>query len=473
MKGLRVALVVPSTFKQEETPTRRSLKLTGICAPLNLAALASYIRMKKPYVVLKIIDGVLGIDVTDELFKFQPNIIGVTACTPQAPNAYALGDMLQKNRPDILTVMGGVHASALPNEAIEHFNCVVVGEGELAFTKIIDDFEHGKRTVGIIFGEPLTNLDDTPMPAYDLLDMGKYLENSSVPTLKAPILLLVTTRGCLYDCPFCHNSNRKYPPRWFSAERVVEELEYLLVHYKPKSFWFTDDEFLILQERLKEIGKLMKERNLKIEWGCQARVNTMTLETLQLAKSMGCKLIMPGFESMAPRILKYLKCGTTTVEANEHALKVAKEVGITVGGNFIFGTPTETIGEMNETFAWIQRSGSLKFANFNTLIPFPETSVDKLCRRRGWLPKVVDYTRFVMTNRVTSTYIVDKAVSLKEFNRFLIHAQRVAWVLFRLRLGTRFRQLLNDLHFWYVLFYHPCKMLKMLQCKVAHQPIIC
>jgi anaerobic magnesium-protoporphyrin IX monomethyl ester cyclase len=470
---MKVALVVPSTLKQQETATRRSLKLTGTCAPLNLAALASYIRLKKPYVSLKIIDGVLDVDVDKELFKFQPDIVGVTACTPQAPNAYLLGDMLHENRPDILTVMGGVHASALPNEAIAHFDCVVVGEGELAFTKILDDFEHGKRTLGIVYGESLTDLDDVPMPAYDLLEMSNYLENSSVPMLKDPVLLLTTTRGCPYSCPFCHNSNRKYPPRWVSAERVVEELEYLKTHYNPASFWFSDDEFLINMKRLREIGRLMKERNLKLDWGCQARANTMTLETLRLAKSMGCKVVIPGFESMCPRILRYLKCGTTTVEANEHALEVAGEVGITVGGNFIFGTPTETIGEMKETFNWVLRSGSLKFANFNTLIPFPETAVYKLCRKRGWLPEVVDYTRFVMTNRIRSTYIVDKAVSLKEFDRFLIHAQRIAWILFRMRLGISFKKLLSDLHFWYVLFYHPCKMLKMLQCKVANQPIIC
>lgn len=470
---MKLALVVPGTLYQQETPTRRSIKLSGVCAPLNLAALASYVRCKRPDVSVKIIDGALDIDVSKELFKFQPDIVGVTACTPQAPNAYALGDMLRKNRPDIYTVIGGVHASALPDEALEHFDCVVVGEGELALINIMECFEQDKPVTGIVYGEPLKNLDDEPMPAYDLLDMNEYLKNSTVPGLKDPVLLMVTSRGCLFACPFCYNSNRKYPPRWFSAARVVDELEYLMNHYRIGSFFFSDDEFLINKKRLAEIDRILQERNIKISFGCQARANSISMETLFLAKHMGCNLIIPGFESMSPRILKYLKCGTTTVEGNERALSLAEKVGIPIGGNFIFGTPTETLEEMKVTFNWMLKHGSLKFANFMTLIPFPGTAVYKLCRRKGLLPEVVDYKRFTMTNRIKSTYIIDKAVTLEEYDRFLIHAQRIAWVLFRIRCGAQFKQLLNDLHFWYVLFYHPTKTVKMLQCMAAHQPITC
>lgn len=468
---MKLALVVPGTLKRTETPTRRSIKLSATSAPLNLAALASYVRLKRPDVTLKIIDGALGVDVVKELSRFQPDIVGVTACTPQAPNAYALGDLLHRKR--VYAVMGGVHASALPEEALLHFDCVVVGEGELALINILDCFRLGKPVTGIVVGTPLKNLDDEPMPAYDLLDVNEYLRNSIVPGLKDPVMLMVTSRGCIWSCVFCHNSNRKSPPRWFSAERVVDELEYLLAHYRIGSFFFSDDEFLINTKRLMEIGRILQERNMQISWGCQARANTMTLERLQYAKRMGCNLVLPGFESMTPRILKYLKCGTTTVESNERALRAAEKVGVPVGGNFIFGTPTETLEEMRVTFDWMLKHDGLKFANFMTLIPFPGTAVYKLCRRKGLLPPVVDYSRFTMTNRIRSTYVIDTALSLREYDRFLIHSQRVAWVLFRIRLGARFRELLRDLHFWYVLVYHPTKTLKMLQCMASHRPITC
>jgi len=460
---MKVALVVPET-----------LRLTDTCAPLNLACLASYLRLKKPYVTVKIIDGVLlGINVMQELSRFQPDIVGVTATTPQAPSAYSIGDMLKKNRPDIYTVMGGVHASALPSEAALHFDCVVVGEGEQALVNIIDSFEQGKRLHGIIIGEPVANLDDVPMPAYDLIRMDEYLKHGQVPGLKLPVLLMVTSRGCLFACPFCYNSNRKYPPRWFSAARVVDELEYLLNHYKIGSFFFSDDEFLINKKRLAEIGRLLEKRDIKIVWGCQARVNTMNPDTLLLAKKMGCAVIIPGFESMAPRILKYLKRGTTTVEANERALMLAEKAGIMMGGCFIFGTPTETMDEMKVTFNWLLKHGSLKFVNLNSLVPFPGTAVYKFCQRNGLLPKVVDYERFVQTNHIKETYVIDNAVDLRVYSRFMLHAQRITWILSLLRCGRSFRSLINDLHLWYILVYHPIKLFKMLQCRLKYEPIIC
>jgi anaerobic magnesium-protoporphyrin IX monomethyl ester cyclase len=466
---MKVALIVPESGARQP-----GLKLNDTCAPLNLGHLASYLRLKKPYVTVKIIDGVAGMNVTQELFKFQPDIVGVTATTPQVPNAYSVGDMLKKNRPDIYTVIGGVHASALPSEAAGHFDCVVVGEGEQALVNIADSFEQGKRLHGIIIGEPVACLDDLPMPAYDLIRLDEYLKHGpTFPGLKFPVLSMITSRGCPFACPFCYNSNRSYPPRWFSAGRVVDELEYLLNHYRISSFFFSDDEFLVNKKRLAEIGRLLDERSIRIVWGCQARVNSISMDVLLVAKRMGCVVISPGFESMVPRILKYLKCGTTTVEANERALWLAEKAGVLMGGNFVFGTPTETLEEMKVTFSWCMKQGSMKWINLNSLVPFPGTAVYKSCRRNGLLPERLDYERFVITNHVKQTYVVDSAVDMRVYNRFLVHAQRITWVLSFLRCGNSFRSLLGDLHLWYLWVFHPVKLLRMLRCRLKHEPIVC
>ena len=117
-----------------------------MCAPLNLGFLASYIRKKDPSLDVKIFDGIAKQDVTALLLEFKPDIIGVTATTPQAPDAFRLLDWAKFHLPECFLVMGGIHPSVLPIEAVEHADCVVIGEGEIALTEIIE--KQKERSVG-------------------------------------------------------------------------------------------------------------------------------------------------------------------------------------------------------------------------------------------------------------------------------------------------------------------------------------
>jgi len=470
---MKVALVVPEPSPKQ----KHGLKLNDNCAPFNLGYLASYLRLKRPDVQIRIIDGLIGMNVWNELYQFEPDIIGVTATTAQAPSAYTLGEMLKRKRtnpfeiikPNILTVIGGVHASAMPQEALEYFDMVVVGEGEQTLVDIVNGYY--KR--GIIQGETLPNLDDVPMPAYDLMHIEQYLKHElTFPGLEPPVFDMVTSRGCPFNCAFCDTAHRKNP-RWFSASRVIAEIEYILEHYNVGSFFFWDDEFFVNRKRLTEISKLLKERQIKITWGACARANSITLETLEVAKKMGCKAIFCGYESAVPRILKYLKSGTTTIAANEHASRLAEKAGITMGGNIIFGTPTETLEEMRQTLKWYEKQSSIKYVGFTSLIPFPGTDVYALCLKKGLLPNPVDYERFVTTNRIKEAILIDKAVNIDNYNRFLIQAIRTAWILSLLRCGRKFRSLFTDPHLWYMLIYHPVKVFRMLNCSLKHEPITC
>lgn len=103
---MRVALAVPNSH----------LKFNDVCAPMNLGYLASYLRSKVSGVEIKIFDGGLGVDVFGEIQKFNPDVIGVTATTPQAPSAYQLLDKIKLWNSKVTTVIGGVHATALPED---------------------------------------------------------------------------------------------------------------------------------------------------------------------------------------------------------------------------------------------------------------------------------------------------------------------------------------------------------------------
>src|SRR4030042_176686 len=162
---MKLALAVP------DCPT----KFGDIGPPLNLAILASYVRQQLPEWEVKIYDGTLkDVKVYDKIMAYQPDVVGVTATSPQVNSAYKLMDTLRKVKPQILTVIGGCHVSALPEEAATHADCTVVGEGEHALIEILKLKQCKLPIPKIIEGRPFENLDDLPLPAYDLLDMSTY-----------------------------------------------------------------------------------------------------------------------------------------------------------------------------------------------------------------------------------------------------------------------------------------------------------
>ena len=132
---MKIALVVPES----------NLKLNDACAPLNLAYLASYVRKycSNANVDVKIFDGVAHKNIKEKVVSWMPDLIGLTATTPQAPFTYTLADFLKKEC-NCFIVIGGVHASALPQEASQHCDCVVVGEGEKAFVEIIKKLQNNE-----------------------------------------------------------------------------------------------------------------------------------------------------------------------------------------------------------------------------------------------------------------------------------------------------------------------------------------
>ena len=455
---MKVALITPPS----------DLKLSDLCAPLNLCCLASYVRKTLPSVEVRIFDGLIKQDVKTFLQEYKPEIIGVTATTPQAPDAYKLLDWANANFPNSLTLMGGIHASVLPEEAVKHADCVVKGEGEKAIVEIIEKRMSQKSVPKIIEGVPLENLDDIPRPAFDLIDMKKYLsEPPSFPGLKEPVVTMVTSRGCPYKCPFCWNSARTFKVRYFSAQRIVDEILYFRKNYKVNTVWFADDEFLINNKRLAELAALVNKYHISdwLRWGCQARANTIDLNTLELAKSIGCVTISVGFESGCARTLDFLKCGTTTIADHERALKLAREAGVTMGGSFIFGTPGETFEEMRETLDWCENEKDLMWYGFNTLIPYPGTTVWRICQDKKLLPRNVDYRRLVPTGVPSRTYIVNHDVPLEKYQRTLIYAGIAAWFFSQARQHRSLRHFFSmatQPTWWWMWLFHPRKMLKII-----------
>jgi len=456
---MKVALVVPE---------RTIIRYENTCVPFGLAHIASYLKREVPSCEVTIIDGAIGHDVDRELFSFQPDIVGVSALTSQVQEAYRIGDMLRLNRPNILTVIGGVHASALPFEALEHFDCVVVGEGEIAFAKIVKDFIDGKRCSGIIQGERVEDLNIIPAIDYDSLDVEEYIKcGADSPILSNPCMILITSRGCPYSCVFCRNSGNPAKPRYVSAERITQEILYIHNKFGVTNFYFGDDEFLINTKRLRELNMLFHKHNITdwIKWGCQARSQTCTLETLELAKDAGCILISMGLESGCERILNYLKQGTTTLADNEQALNNCAKVGICGGGNFIYGVFDQTLEEMRESFNWVMNQKNISFASSCVLVPYPATEVWRRSQELKLLPETVDYSRLMLTQFVKDTYMLNTVVPLNDFAKFMVHTSRLARIhAKRNQLRSLWKFIVamckRSVFYWAWMF-HPRQMLKI------------
>ena len=193
----KVALVNPGTFREH-----------GIHEPINIGYIGAYLEQYG--VTVKIIDQLAGDNVEKELEDFKPDIAGITATTPVIPDAYKIADFSRSK--NILTVIGGVHASVLPQEALGHCDVVVVGEGEQAMLEIVQ----GKNTSSVVSTAHINNIDEIPMPARHLMNMRHYLRSkdniSGTHLYFVPpgtrVSAILTSRGCPYRCIFVITAGR-------------------------------------------------------------------------------------------------------------------------------------------------------------------------------------------------------------------------------------------------------------------------
>jgi len=365
----------------------------GVHEPLNLLVLAAYAKKFGHEVVIA--DQIAGEDVFEKIKKINPDFVGITGTTAVIADSYEIADWCREN--GWKTILGGVHVSVMPEEGLTHSDFVVVGEGEKALIKILS----GKAKPGIIKGEFIKNLDSLPKIDRSMINIGYYQKGKDrnpgthlhfVPP-NTKLNSILATRGCPFNCIFCHNSWRGLPVRMNSAKRIIEEMLELRDKYETEAVFFMDDDFLFNRTRAEEFCKLYKKENLKIIWGCQTRVTSVNPEMLKELKECGCKQIIFGLESGNQRILGMLKNNMTTVEQGVKAVKMVKEAGILSCGSFMIGNPTETEEEINDTKKFILEN-NLDGFGVSVTTPFPGTKLWKMCEEKGIIPDKIDWKNF-------------------------------------------------------------------------------
>ena len=279
-------------------------------------------------------------------FDEKVDLVGLTAQTPVAPRAYQIASEFRKR--GVPVVMGGIHASMLPEEAIHYVDSVVIGEGEISWPHVIEDFGKGELKP---FYRPETrvNIRDLPLPRRDLLNEAHYF----------PLKLLETSRGCPHQCDFCGvskffgNRYRTRPLEDINRElrmlfprgpvmnptgkRVLSLISKDLPYFLKRRLLYIIDSNVVPNRRFaKELFTMLKEYDL-LWWGHAPVSVGFDEELLKLFAESGCIALNLGFESLSPKNLLTMKKGFNKPRRYEEAIERIHAHGIGIMGTFICG----------------------------------------------------------------------------------------------------------------------------------------
>ena len=295
------------------------------------------------------------------------DLVGISCMTANAPRSYELCREFKKRGKTV--VLGGVHPTILPDEALQHADCVVIGEAEGVWETLLKDFQHNN----------LKKRYHNPLP-----DLKKYVPKNFSKIIKKGLFNLIpvmTTRGCPYNCDFCCVTNlfgKKI--RHVPVENVVRDIR----ESGAKNFMFLDDNIIGRPKYAKALFQALKP--LKINWVGQASVSLLVKdnELMQLAAESGCKALFFGVESVAEEQLHSMRKTFNEIEHLEHAFKKIKKMGILIHASMVFGFDSDRKEVFDETVRFLIRN-KVSTVSFNVLTPYPGTKIYESLKDQGRL----------------------------------------------------------------------------------------
>lgn len=348
--------------------------------------------------------------VWDEIEKvvreFQPDVVGISVLTPKVPSVLRVAEICGKAAPTAKIVCGGSHATTRPAELLDcgDVDYVIRGEGETPMLRLMhalesrDDvrdipalsYRDGEKIVDNPPPPLIPDVDDLPPPARELI-LG--IEGYSPSQLN----MVLSSRGCPFDCGFCASKalwRRKV--RFRSVGDVMAELRELKTIYGVTDVAFLDDSFTLRPERVRELCEALIESRLDIRWSCLTRVDMITEEVVRLMKRAGCAKVDVGVESGSPRVLELIDKKISLDKAHE-AAAILRRCGMYWSAFFMFGFPTETEGEIEETLK-VMRELDPDWANMSIFTPYPGTKLFDLAKEKGMVSDPPDYTLYSHQN---------------------------------------------------------------------------
>ena len=415
-----------------------STPIKGVPPPLGLMYLAAYISRQKEHVI-KIFDIRLYKEPFKELLnlitEFKPDIVGISALTLEAPFMYKIAHFIKLIDKNVPIIVGGPHASSVPEEVVKNRNIdiVVSGEGEITFDELIEVFSGerqlenvdgicfrinnellkpfyshyniyegtvnyniiniGMDTGGIVKENILKTrqrtyieeLDKLPFPAWDLVELDKYAQRQGGSRVGIrPYMLLLTSRGCPFHCTYCHNIfGKSFRAR--SPHYVLEEIETLIKKYNIKDFEIIDDISNFDKIRFKTIlnSIIAKRWEIRLSFSNGVRVDLLDEEIIHLMKKAGTAEVVIAIETASYRLQKYIR-KNLNIEKVKRIMDSAVNSGMFVTAAFMLGFPTETKEEMKATIDLACKS-KIHVALFFIVTPFGGTELARQIEELGRL----------------------------------------------------------------------------------------
>jgi radical SAM superfamily enzyme YgiQ (UPF0313 family) len=312
------------------------------------------------------------------------DLVGITALTPNAPRAYAIADAFRAR--GVPVVLGGVHATLVPEEAAQHADIVVLGEAEGIWPQVLHDVARGSWER--FYRGPKPDLKGLAIPRRELLQESRYY----------PVPKMEVSRGCPFNCSFCSTTaffgrQMRYRP----IEEVVAEVRSL--GRLPSALFFTDNNIVGNREYARELFQALIP--LRIRWIGQASLTAVhDMELLELAARSGCRALLIGFESLTPEGLAETNKKVNQILDYQEAVERLHRRGIAVIGCFVVGLDSDDGSVFDRTGAFIEEA-HIDVPQVTVLTPYPGTALREklLAEGRIW---DFDWSHYDVT-RVTFT----------------------------------------------------------------------
>lgn len=292
-----------------------------------------------------------------EILSLSPDYVGISVMTDRLFSSLLISQKLKEKNPNVKTLLGGAHINATGMEVMSelelgrYIDVSFTKESESTILQYISG-DAPESIPGLVYrdksGEvkmnppviPTSNLDELPFP--DLGDIANVPAYFTPFFKKGPMTTMMATRGCPYTCSFCDvptTMGKKYRTR--SPENLIDEILFNKTRYSINNFSFKDSIFNLNNKNTTEFCELLLKKNLKINWVCNSRVDTIKHEMAKLMARSGCRVINFGVESLDPNVLALMN-KRNTLEEIKRSIELIRKTGIASTAYMMVGNEGET-----------------------------------------------------------------------------------------------------------------------------------
>lgn len=358
-------------------------------APLGIGYIASYLVQQG--IVNQ--EQIRIVDTLNEAIEFKPDILGVSSVSQVIQDARDFAGKC-KEKTGCLTVLGGYHVTAVPQNLPNEFDIGILSEGEITFAEIVDFFKSNKLTAtlgqikGICYSKNGDIVINGPRGLIEDLDSLPLPYRHKEYSQEVPIF---TSRGCPYKCIFCaSNGFWKGRYRLRSADSVVSEIEHLVNKYRPKRITINvlDDLWIADKKRFREIVEKLMALKIpeKTDFVGFCRSNVIYEEDIQLLRQLNYKYVRFGAETGSEVLLKRLKGDNISIEDHQRVIDLCQKYKMPCRASFMFGVPGETMEDLETTITFLRKNkGKLKIGGFYFFNPIPGTKIWEEMKDKGMI----------------------------------------------------------------------------------------